>query len=41
MPGGGKNNRVELIALSTLLEIAKEENLTKLQVFGDSKLVID
>jgi ribonuclease HI len=40
-PGGGTNNRAELIALWTLLETAKEKNMTKLQVFGDSKLVID
>jgi ribonuclease HI len=40
-PGGGTNNRAELIALWTLLETTKEKNLTKLQVFGDSKLVID
>jgi ribonuclease HI len=39
--GGGTNNRVELIALWTLLETTKEKNMTKLQVFGDSKLVID
>jgi ribonuclease HI len=40
-PGGGTNNRAKLIALWTLLETAKEKNLSKLQVFGDSKLVID
>jgi ribonuclease HI len=38
----GKNKQQsELIALWTLLETAKEKNLSKLQVFGDSKLVID
>jgi ribonuclease HI len=40
-PGGGTNNRVELISLWTLLEAAKENNLSKLQVFGDSKMEID
>jgi ribonuclease HI len=40
-PGGRTNNRAELIALWTLLETTKEKNMTKLQVFGDSKLVID
>jgi ribonuclease HI len=39
--GGGTNKRAELIALWTLLEAAKEKNLSKLQVFDDSKLVID
>jgi ribonuclease HI len=39
--GGGTNNRAELIALWTLLETAKEKNMSKLQFFGDSKMVID
>jgi hypothetical protein len=40
-PGGGKNNKVELIALWTLLETSKKKDIRKLQVLGDSKLVID
>jgi hypothetical protein len=36
-----KNSRVELIALWTLLEMTKENNITKLQDFGDSKMEID
>jgi ribonuclease HI len=41
MPGGRTNNREKLIALWTLLETTKEIFFPKLQVFGDSKLVID
>lgn len=40
-PGGGSNNKAELIALWTLLETAKQKDVRKLQVLGDSKLVID
>lgn len=40
-PGGGTNSRAELIALWTLLEAEKEKNVTKLQVFGYSKMAID
>jgi len=36
----GSNNRVGYIALWTLLETAKEKNVRKLQVMGDSKCVI-
>jgi ribonuclease HI len=39
--GQGSNNRAEFIALWTLLETTKEKNVSKLQVMGDSKLVID
>lgn len=39
--GGGANNRVEFVSLWTLLEVAKRKDLRKLQVLGDSKLVID
>ena len=39
--GGGSNNKVELIALWTLLEAKKQKDIMKLQVTGDSKLVID
>jgi hypothetical protein len=38
---GRTNNRVELIARWTLLETAKEKNFPNLQVFDDSRLVID
>jgi hypothetical protein len=40
-PGGGTNNRVELIALWTLLETTKQKDIRKLHVLGDSKLAID
>jgi ribonuclease HI len=40
-PEGGTNNRVELVALWTLLEVEKEKNVIKLQAFGDSKMTID
>jgi len=39
--GEGTNNRVELYALWILLKCAKEKGLHKLQVLGDSKLVIN
>jgi hypothetical protein len=40
-PGGGTNNRVELKTLWTLLETTKQKDVWKLQVLGDSKLVIE
>jgi ribonuclease HI len=40
-PGAGTNNITEFIALWTLLEAANKKDLQKLQVMGDSKLVID
>jgi ribonuclease HI len=40
-PGGETNNRAELIAMWTLLETGKENNLNKLQVFGDSKMATE
>jgi ribonuclease HI len=40
-PGNGSNNRVEFISLWTLLEMEKTKDVRKLQVLGDSKLVID
>jgi len=40
-PGEGSNNKEELIALWTLLEIVKKKDIGKLQFMGDSKLVID
>jgi len=39
--GGKTNNREELIALWTLLETTKETNMINVQVFDDSKPVID
>jgi ribonuclease HI len=39
--GSGSNNREEFIALWTLLETTKKKDIRKLQVMGDSKLVID
>lgn len=40
-PGGGTNSRVELIALWTLLEEATKKDIRHLQVYGNSKIVID
>jgi ribonuclease HI len=40
-PGRGTNKRDKLIALWTLLETTKKKDIQKLQVLGDSKLVID
>jgi ribonuclease HI len=40
-PGTRSNNRAEFIALWTLLETTIKKDARKLQVFGDSKLVID
>lgn len=39
--GRGSNNRTELVTLTTLLTTALEKGVKKMQVFGDSKLVID
>ena len=38
--GHGTNNFVELLGLKLLLKLALENNITNLQVFGDSQLVI-
>jgi ribonuclease HI len=40
-PGQGSNNRAELIAMWTLLEMTKQKDIKKLQVMGDSKLAIE
>jgi len=40
-PERGTNDRAEFIALRTLLEIASIKDVKKLQIMGDSKLVID
>lgn len=40
-PRRGTNNRAEFIAFLTLLEITSSKDLKKLQIMGDSKLVID
>jgi ribonuclease HI len=40
-PGIGSNNISEFIAIITLLAITLEKGVTKLEVMGDSKLVID
>ena len=40
-PERGTNGRAEFIALRTLLEIASIKDVKKLQIMGDSKLVID
>lgn len=40
-PGAGTNNRAEFIALWTLSEAAVKKDIKKLQVLGDSKLVIE
>jgi ribonuclease HI len=39
--GPRSNNRTEIIGLWNLLEATKEKYIQRLQVFGDSKLVID
>lgn len=41
VPGMGSNNKAELTALCALLFHAEMIKLKKLQVFGDSQLVID
>jgi len=41
-PGRHSNNKVEFIALWTLLQVEREKKgVERLQVIGDSKLVID
>jgi ribonuclease HI len=40
-PGIGSNNISKFIAIITLLAITLEKGVTKLEVMGDSKLVID
>lgn len=40
-PVRGSNNKVEFSGLCLLLEIAKSKNINRIQVLGDSKLVID
>jgi hypothetical protein len=35
------NNKSELWALAALIRIAIERNILELQVFGDSKLILD
>ena len=39
--GHGTNNYAELLGLKLLLKLALENNITNLQVFGDSQLVIN
>ena len=39
--GIGSNNFVEICALKLLLTLAKEKNIVKIQLFGDSQLVIN
>jgi ribonuclease HI len=38
--GSGSNNYAELMALKLLLLFAKEKQVTSLQIFGDSQLVV-
>jgi len=40
-PSGGSNNKAKLVALCNLLKKTKQKDIRKLQVMGDSKLVID
>ena len=40
-PGHCTNNKAELTALHTVLNLAININISQLQVFGDSKMVID
>ena len=40
-PGNCTNNKVELAALHLVLNLAINNNISQLQVFGDSKMVVD
>ena len=37
----GSNNFAEICALKLLLTLAREKNIVKIQLFGDSQLVIN
>ena len=39
--GFGTNNLVELCALNMLFSLARENHISKIQIFGDSQLVIN
>ena len=39
--GIGTNNYAELCALKLLFTLARENHISKIQIFGDSKLVIN
>ena len=40
-PGHYTNNKAKLAALHLVLELALNNNMTQMQVFGDSKMVVD
>ena len=40
-PGQCTNNKAELATLHMVLELAIKNNISQLQVFGDSKMVVD
>ena len=40
-PGNYTNNKAELAALHKVLDLAINSNISQLQVFGDSKMVVD
>ena len=39
--GSGTNNFVEIYALKLLLSLARDNHIDKIQIFGDSQLVIN
>ena len=41
VPGHCTNNKAELATLHLFLELALNNNITQMQVFGDSKMVVD
>ena len=40
-PGHYTNNKAELEALHLVLELALNHNINQMQIFGDSKMVVD
>ena len=40
-PGHCTNNKAELVTLNLVLNLAIKHNITPLQVFGDSKMVVE
>ena len=40
-PGHCTNNKAELAALHMVLKLALKNNISQLQVFGDSKMVVE
>ena len=40
-PGHCTNNKAELAALHLVLELALNHNINQMQIFGDSRVVVD